>query len=152
MVVANAVLNNPQDKHIRKSGPHRLSMWKGAVKLLQDTGFTLPLTRNINFNEIYKFENNLNVQVIIYDKPFKGSIIYKGPIERYNKVFLYYRNDHCDVISSMTGFLARSYYCTTCHIPYSNPKRHECVNYCKTCFNNNCEITNVEIICKDCNI
>ena len=152
MVVATSVLNNPHNKHIRKSGPGRLAMWKGAVNLLQATGFTLPLTRNINFDEIYKLENHLNVQAIIYDKPFSGCIVYKGPCERRNKIFLYCKNDHCDVISSMTGFLSRSYYCDTCHIPYSNPKLHECLNYCKTCFSENCPETGSEIVCKDCNI
>lgn len=57
--------------------------------------------------------------------------------EKKTKIYLYKNGNHFDVINSMSGFYATSYYYKTCNTPYQN-KEH------------NCEINrkNVGIMCK----
>jgi len=107
-----------------------------AEELLNSVG--LPLNREIEINELAKFENKLDVQIIVFSQPFQDKCIYTGSLERVKKLFLYHTEGHFDLITSITGFLSRSYFCTKCKVCYDGPKKHTCVSYCKTCESENC--------------
>ena len=147
LVVAVTKLRNPKDRSVTQ-GPHNNLLWRRAVDLLEQVG--LSPERDVYFHEIEKFEKHLNIQVIIYDKPFSGSVVYLGKVERMDKVFLYYSDNHCDVITSITGFLSRTHYCVTCFKPYSDIKKHSCRNCCRVCESNKCPVSTQTLVCRLC--
>ena len=53
-------------------------------------------------------------------------------------VVLYHHDDHYDVITSMTGFLAKSYYCMRCDVGYQTKSRHQCTTPCACCYQDQC--------------
>jgi hypothetical protein len=119
-----------------------------AYDLLKEVG--LPVDREISIREFVLIENYFDVQVIVYDAPFRSGCIYTGARERLDKIFIYHSDNHFDLITSITGFLKSGYYCTTCRVPYSNKTHHSCNFYCKTCQHLNCIVEN-EMVCYSCN-
>jgi hypothetical protein len=118
-----------------------------AEKLLK--AVRLPNDREIEISELEKFENFLNIQILVYSQPFQNKCIYVGCKEREDKIFLYHTDNHFDLITSMTGFLCHRYFCSHCKICYDNAKKHYCKIYCKTCENINCSIES-EFSCYQC--
>jgi hypothetical protein len=49
-------------------------------------------------------------------------------------IYLYYHDGHFDVITKMTAFLGRNYYCTNCDKGYDHKGKHFCYNVCHHCF------------------
>lgn len=65
-------------------------------------------------DEIKRFQAVLpNFQIHVLSKDHFNAIIYSGP-EGGVPIYLYQHNRHFDVITTMTGFLSRSYFCTEC--------------------------------------
>lgn len=56
---------------------------------------------------------------------------------------------HFAVITSMTGFLTRSYYCTHCDTAFSNNLKHRCRYWCNLCGSDFC-LQQSEVTCTDC--
>ena len=85
--------------------------------------------------EIKKFQTYLQptYQIFIVSKDHMNGIIYSGPIESAQKIFLYYHDNHFDIITSMPAFMRRSYFCLSCHKGYNN-KQHLCLKKCNSCF------------------
>ena len=83
-----------------------------------------------------------------------NAIIYKGP-EAPKKIYLYYYNNHYGVITTMTGFLNRNYYCTSCNKGYDKEEHHNCKVTCSCCHRRGCQVAEgIRIIwksCPDCN-
>jgi hypothetical protein len=64
--------------------------------------------------EVKKFQASLlNYQIHVISKAHFNAIVYQGP-EGVIPIYLYNHDDHFDVITSMTGFLNRNYFCKTC--------------------------------------
>jgi hypothetical protein len=124
-----------------------------AYGLLQDVG--LPTNRDIEIGEFYQFEEHLNIQVIIYNKPISEGIIYSGHWQNESKIFLYYSQDgnsgHFDVISTMAAFLSKSFYCKHCLLGYNKRSGHECFMTCKTCHSDECSIE-TPLTCRHCQL
>ena len=147
--VAYARLTGADTRHLRNAA--RREQHTAAETLLKSVG--LPTSREIEVSEFHKFEDFLNVQIIIYKAPFVDGCIYAGSREREQKLFLYHSPNHFDVIGKMSGFLSKSFYCTTCRVAYDRIKRHSCAKVCTTCDNENCcEITSQARICPTCNM
>ena len=53
---------------------------------------------------------------------FNG-IVYHGPTAD-KKIYLYYHDNHYDVITSMTAFLSRIYFCTNCYKGYNTKEEN----------------------------
>ena len=88
-------------------------------------------------------------QISIVSKEYSNKIIYTGP-EKEKKVYWYMHNNHYDVITTMPGFFARSYYCHTCNKAYNNQEDHQCPNACKCCgFPSECPEVSWQT-CDDC--
>ena len=124
---------------------------KKALDLLKKVG--LPSDRHIYLNEIHLFEDFLNVQIIMYDRPLSGSTVYTGKVDRQQKIFLYHNDNHCDVISSIAGFLSKAKYCMACLKAYKSSSRHDCEGHCKICESAACKLPDVEeqkLVCKNC--
>lgn len=51
--------------------------------------------------------------------------MYQGP-EAEKKIHLYHHDNHYDVITTMSGFLNRSYFCQKCQKGYDHKEKHIC--------------------------
>ena len=147
LVVAKAkVDNDPQYKYVadyRKPQQTRL-----AQELHQNAGVPLG---PCGIEEAKQFQAYLtDYQISIVSKEYSNKIIYTGPEKEKEKVYLYMHNNHYDVITTMPGFFARSYYCHTCNKAYNNQEDHQCPNACKCCgFPSECPEVSWQT-CDDC--
>src|SRR6266853_982068 len=96
-----------------------------------------------------KFEEFLNVSIIVYNH--SKEIIYKNPDikDKVNALIkLYYDNNHFDVITSITGFMAQKHYCEECNKTYQDV--HHCTLRCEQCLNHT-KCHGDMISCTNCN-
>ena len=73
----------------------------------------------------------MNYQIVILSKAHFNAIVYAGPEHKEKRLYLYHLDKHFNVITSITGFLSRSYHCTHCETGYQNRWNHTCENVCK---------------------
>lgn len=137
--------SHPQWQNIR-SGRHiqqqlALDLHKRAGEPLKKCGL----------EEVKQFQTVLsNYQIHVLSKEHFNAIIYEGP-EGGVPIYLYYHDEHFDVITKMTGFLNRSYFCETCKKGYSNKERHNCNNPCVYCHQLHTEEEETWRYCDKCN-
>ena len=146
LVVAKAKIDN--DSQYKSIVDHRRSMQtRLAQELHRDANIPLG---PCGLDEVKQFQIYLSdYQINIVSKEHQNSILYSGP-DQEKRIYLYLHDNHYDVITSMPGFLARSMYCHTCKIAYSNQGDHLCPNACKCCRFPNCPIVSW-IHCDRCN-
>ena len=104
--------------------------------------------------EVKLFQQHLtNYQIIVVSGDHNHSIIYppKPPdTDEKQSIYLYYHNNHFDVITSIPGFLNKSYFCHRCHKAYSNTTDHLCPTMCKSCRAFGCVLEGDGIVCNEC--
>jgi hypothetical protein len=124
LVVAKAKIDN--DSQYKSIVDHRRSLeTQLAYELHEKAGVPLG---SCGMDEVKQFQTYLSdYQINIVSKEHQNSILYSGP-EQEKRIYLYLHDNHYDVITSMPGFLARSMYCHTCKIAYSNQGDHLCPN------------------------
>ena len=66
------------------------------------------------------------MRIIVFTSNNTENILYKGNEKFDNQLYLYYHDDHFDVITNVTGFLAKRRFCKTCLIGYT--EQHTCNN------------------------
>ena len=93
--------------------------------------------RPCGLNEVNLFQQHLtNYQIIVVSGDHNNTIIYPheppGTDEK-PTLALYYHNNHFDTITSLPGFLNRSYFCRRCHKAYTNTADHVCSAMCGSC-------------------
>jgi hypothetical protein len=89
--------------------------------------------------EIKKFQNVLlpHFHLVVFSSVYFDRVIFKGlPAEK--QINVYHYNEHFAPITTMTGFLERSYYCIHCNKGYQNDKTHICDKTCACCKSNKC--------------
>ena len=106
-------------------------------------------------NEVKLFQQYLtNYQIIVVSGDHNNSIIYPPqPPANPNpekSIYLYFHAKHFDVITSIPGFLNRSYFCHKCHKSYSNTSAHICADMCRSCRGFGCEYEGDGIVCNEC--
>ena len=106
-------------------------------------------------NEVNLFQQYLvNYQIIVVSGDHKNTIIYpREPPTNPNpekSIYLYYHDKHFDVITSLPGFLNRSYFCHRCHKAYNNTTDHICEGACRSCGGFGCEYEDGGITCNEC--
>ena len=111
--------------------------------------------RPCGMDEVKLFQQHLtNYQIIVVSGDHNNSIIYPpeppGTDEK-PTINLYYHNNHFDVITSIPGFLNRSYFCHRCHKPYDHTSDHTCPTMCGSCRGFGCEYEGDGIVCNECN-
>jgi hypothetical protein len=146
LVVAKAKIDN--DSQYKSIVDHRRSMQtRVAQELHRDANVPLG---PCGLDEVKQFPIYLSdYQINIVSKEYQNFILYSGP-DQEKRIYLYLHDNHYDVITSMPGFLARSMYCHTCKIAYSNQGDLLCTNACKCCRFPNCPIVSW-IHCDSCN-
>ena len=112
--------------------------------------------RPCGLNEVEQFQQHLtNYQIIVVSGDHNNAIIYPPqPPTNPNpekSIYLYYHNNHFDVITSLPGFLNKSYFCNRCHKPYDVTSDHMCNGMCHLCRSFGCEYEGNGITCNECN-
>ena len=86
----------------------------------------LPLDRQCTLNDIWMFEHELNIQVIVFAAHLGNRVVYQG-VPKDKRIYLYYThsNDggHFDTVVKVPGLLSRGYFCHLCLKGYD--KRRE---------------------------
>ena len=104
--------------------------------------------------EVKLFQQYLtNYQIIIISGTHNNSIIYppKPPgTDEKPTISLYFHNNHFDVITSIPGFLNRSYFCHRCHKAYDHTVDHLCPAMCGSCRAFGCVLEGEWIVCNEC--
>ena len=106
-------------------------------------------------NEVELFQQHLvNYQIIVVSGDHNNSIIYprQPPAnpDPERSIYLYYQANHFDVITSLPGFLNKSYFCHRCHKPYHHTTDHMCKGMCRSCRNFDCHLQGDGIVCNEC--
>ena len=111
--------------------------------------------RPCGLNEVKLFQQHLiNYQIIVVSGDHNNAIIYPpqppGTDEK-PTISLYYHNNHFDTITSLPGFLSRSYFCHRSHKPYACTTDHMCPAMCRSCRHFGCVLEGDGIVCNECN-
>ena len=105
-------------------------------------------------DEVKLFQQHLtNYQIIVVSGDHNNSIIYPpeppGTDEK-PTISLYYHNNHFDVITTLPGFLNKTYFCHRCHKSYANTADHVCPAMCGSCRRFGCVFEGDGILCNEC--
>ena len=104
--------------------------------------------------DIDTFAEHLNIQINIIDGDRLNELIYTTTNDFENgMIYLYKSGNHFDVITSMTGFFNKYYYCHDCKKSYTQRDKHRCPSKCTACFKNGkCNrLDQIQIQCGECN-
>ncbi len=102
--------------------------------------------------EVEQFQKHLpEYEINIVSMDHGNTIIYpESPTDaEVKRIFLYLHNNHYDVITTMPGFLGRSYFCHKCRKGYSNTVQHLCPAMCKMCRSFDCPFVELQN-CEEC--
>ena len=84
--------------------------------------------------EVDKFQKVIdNYQIILLSAKHFNAIVYKG-LRREKQIYLYHHENHFDIITSISSFLGRGYWCLECMKGYDAKEKHRCSKVCKCCF------------------
>ena len=141
---------DPRYKHIMES----------SRPIQRERAFDLHEAANVplgpcGLNEVELFQQHLgNYQIIVVSGDNNNSIIYpRQPPAIPNpekSIYLYYQANHFDVITSLPGFLNKSYFCHRCHKPYDHTTDHLCTAACRSCRGFDCVLQGDGIMCNEC--
>ena len=105
-------------------------------------------------DEVELFQQYLtSYQIIVVSGDHNDSIIYppKPPgTDEKPTLNLYYHNKHFDVITTLPGFLNKTYFCNRCHKAYDHTSDHVCPAMCGSCRAFGCVLEGDEIVCNEC--
>ena len=148
-VAVAKIENDPKYKTIKDS--------KSNIQL--ERALTLHRTANVplgpcGMDEVKLFQQYFtNYQIIVVSGDHNDSIIYPPKPPDTNEkqtISLYFHNKHFDVITSLPGFLNRSYFCHRCHKSYNNTTDHLCPTMCRSCRAFGCVLEGDGIVCNEC--
>ena len=100
---------------------------------------------NLSCLRTFEFRTPLGTSLL----PFNG-IVFKGP-EADKKIYLYLHDEHFDVITTMSGFVGRCYYCHKCNKGYDHKEKHACNEPCPFCHRCHDDQSENWHHCKNCN-
>ena len=145
LVVAVArIVKDPQWNNIRQGRAIQKTM---AINLHHRAG--VPLGK-CGIAEIKLFQNALpNYQINVLSKDHFNAIIYSGP-EGGIPIYIYHHDQHFDVISRISGFLNRNFFCLKCKNGYDHMETHRCNNPCIYCHHIHEFKSEKWIYCRDC--
>ncbi|XP_053406272.1 uncharacterized protein LOC128559126 [Mercenaria mercenaria] len=142
-----AIAQIEKHPHWNKIRQGRHIQYQLAVDLHQKANIPL---QSCGMEEVKKFQNVLpKYQIIVLSKEHFNSIIYEGPEGRI-PVYLYLHDGHFDVITKITAFLNRSYFCQLCKKGYNTKETHRCNYPCPYCHHIHEDDSEDWIFCSDC--
>ena len=94
---------------------------------------------------------NKRYRIVVYCQEYCRNRYYVGPNDAKETLNLFLHDSHFAVITSMSGFAMRSYYCEDCNKGFNNKDAHVCKNSCRHCMQNGvCIADGTRRICTDC--
>lgn len=148
IVVGRARLNKSKNYESLRKGTYVQTV--EAKALHEEAGIPWNV-KSCGVDEWRKFQSvlNPNIQLIVVSRDHLNQVVYQGR-PRDEQIILYHYENHFSLITSMTAFLRRSYFCKYCLKGYQNKSAHRCVMKCSACHKNNpCEETE-KIKCNEC--
>ena len=101
--------------------------------------------------EVDMFQKYLtNYEITIVSGNHNDSIIYPPEPSDKQPIYLYFHDNHYDVITSMPGFLSTVYFCHKCKKTYDHVSDHLCEAMCRICRSYDCIIEDNGMICNEC--
>ena len=81
-------------------------------------------------SDIIKISNEFDVNICVVNGNMMNQVTFKTQLTTDNFIYIYKHNDHYDLITSMTAFTSRVYYCNKCNTGYNGngKKSHKCIN------------------------
>ena len=132
---------------------HSIRMGRGiqtilARKLHEEAGVEFGVC---GLDEIKRFQSILpEYQITVVSKEHFNAVVFAGP-EADKQIYVYQHDEHYDVITSMTAFLNRNYYCHKCQKGYDHKESHSCNNVCHLCKKIHTKLSEAEWIhCVQC--
>ena len=106
-------------------------------------------------DEVKLFQHYLvQYQIIVVSGDQDNAIIYPPqPPANPNpekSIYLYYQDNHFDVITTLPGFLNTNYFCHRCHKAYDHTTDHFCKGMCRSCRGFGCVIQDNGMVCNEC--
>ena len=111
----------------------------------------VPMSPSCGLEEVDMFQKHLTeYEINIVSANHDNTIIYPSQSSTdKTPIYLFLHDNHYDVITSMPGFLSKSYYCHKCKRAYSNKLDHLCPGMCKSCRSYECYV-NGPMRCDEC--
>jgi hypothetical protein len=146
ILIAKYKVDEEKDWYNRKRpGDKRLN--RDLQKLVDN--LSLPnLERGLDLGHVERIETHLeNYQIIVYvDGAREDGPVYwnKGKQECKKKIYIVHDSQaqHFNVLTSMTAYFDKSYFCEKCQKAYGHIGDHSCEATCKSCKRQNCMSTN----------
>jgi len=99
---------------------------------------------------LYKFEDHLNIQIIVIASEANNNVIYRGKKSRHKKIFLYKTGNHYHSIVNIDGFFQNHSICIFCITKHLKKTKHVCDSFCSVC-DSECILDPATCkICPDC--
>ena len=139
---------DPKYKQIRDSKRH--IQLERALDLHQVANVPLG---PCGMDEVKLFQQYLtNYQIIVVSGDHNSIIYPPKPPDTDEKptINLYFHDKHFDVITTLPGFLNRSYFCHRCHKAYDHTADHVCPTMCGSCRAFGCVLEGDGIVCNEC--
>ena len=140
--------------------PQYGSIAKSNRPLQRERAYDLHEAANVplgpcGLKEVDLFQQHLvNYQIIVVSGDQGNAIIYPPhPWANPNpekSIYLYYQANHFDVITTLPGFLNKSYFCHRCHKGYDVTTDHLCKGMCRSCRGFGCVIQDNGVTCNEC--
>ena len=88
--------------------------------------------------EVAKFQDVIDeYQIVVLSAEHFNAIVFEG-LKRDKQIYLYHHDNHFDIITSVSAFLGRGYWCLECKKGYNMKEKHRCSRVCKCCFTEGC--------------
>ena len=146
--IAN-IENDPKYDQVKKSD--RSVQRQRALDLHQAANVPLG---PCGIDEVKLFQNYLvNYQIVVVSGAHNNTIIYPLQPAGTNEkpvLCLYYNDNHFDTITSISGFIGKSYFCNRCLKGYDSTTDHLCPAMCRCCRAFGCEWDDTHKTCTDC--
>ena len=98
---------------------------------------SIPQDRKTTIQDLGKYEDLLDVQIIVIGLEELNEILYAGKEKRSKKVFLLQTDGHYLPILSIKGYLGVDNYCTNC-LKVTDNRSHNCAEACAVCRSQQC--------------
>lgn len=127
-----------------------------ARKSHEESGVPIRSTHGNTFEDAKVFAEHL-CEICILDRNHKFDITFLYKPKSFDvselRVYLLMNDNHFDVITSMTGFMATNYDCHVCKKGYAKRGKHRCPYNCPACLSvtTDCDESNL-IECNECNM
>ena len=123
IVIGNAILN--EDPKLKSIKDHRVSL---QTKLTMDLIQKCELKNDgpYDFNDILIIAKYLDINIRVISAEMLNNVTFKTNFKTNKYIYLYYSNNHYDLITSVKAFFNYSYYCDSCCVGYAHKDSHKC--------------------------